>query len=226
MDRCCRPSKWERAAVKAAVTTLVFSHTHIVRLRVSRGAELLADVGGPYILAPVGGTLRSRGRSIGPLRPLGPGRPRLCQARDPLHRRSARHALRARTRCRWRACSPGPASIPGHGPVSYPAEPTRRTRSARGLSERPLRISLLCPCPVSLVRKSCNEIKVAELGEVARRISRRFTLSPTSFSSYIKRPSAHRRARLHPLGLPPARRQHPPGPPPAAGPGHGELSRQ
>ena len=55
----------DRAAIKAAVTSLVFAHTHIVRLRVTRGSRVLADVGGPYIIAPVGGTLRLHGRAIG-----------------------------------------------------------------------------------------------------------------------------------------------------------------
>ena len=40
--------------------------------------------------------------------------------------------------------------------------------------------------PAGLSRSSCGEIKVTELGDVARRISRRFVLSPTNFSAYIK----------------------------------------
>src|SRR5262249_38917850 len=54
-----------RAAIREAVIDLVYSHTHIVRLRVTRGSEVLADVGGPQILAPVGGTLRQRDRTLG-----------------------------------------------------------------------------------------------------------------------------------------------------------------
>jgi hypothetical protein len=54
-----------RAAVGEAVTSLVFSHTHVVRLRVTSGAGVLADVGGPFILAPVEGSLRTQGRTIG-----------------------------------------------------------------------------------------------------------------------------------------------------------------
>src|SRR5438270_5975363 len=53
-----------RGAITAAVTTLVYSHTHIVRLRITRGARVLADVGGPYILAPVTGTLRLHGHVL------------------------------------------------------------------------------------------------------------------------------------------------------------------
>ena len=52
-------------AVTEAVHGLVYSHTHIVRLRVLQGGKLLADIGGPYIIAPVGGSLRYHGRIVG-----------------------------------------------------------------------------------------------------------------------------------------------------------------
>jgi hypothetical protein len=51
------------AATKLAVERLL--NQHIVRLRISAGGRLLADVGGPYVLAPVQGTLRLGGRTIG-----------------------------------------------------------------------------------------------------------------------------------------------------------------
>ena len=54
-----------RAAVAQAVTSLVYSHTHVVRLRVSGRGGVLADVGGPFIIAPVSGTLRAGGRVLG-----------------------------------------------------------------------------------------------------------------------------------------------------------------
>jgi hypothetical protein len=53
-------------AVYAAVHTIVYTpHWHIVRLRVVKNGRVLADVGGPYIIAPVSGTLRRNGRPIG-----------------------------------------------------------------------------------------------------------------------------------------------------------------
>jgi len=52
------------AATEAAIKALL--NEHIVRLRVyGRSGEQLGDVGGPYVLAPVHGTLRSGGRTIG-----------------------------------------------------------------------------------------------------------------------------------------------------------------
>src|SRR6185437_4372675 len=55
----------DHAAIQTAVHHLVYSHTHIVRLRVSRGSELLFDEGGPYILAPIAGRLRLHGKEVG-----------------------------------------------------------------------------------------------------------------------------------------------------------------
>jgi len=54
------------AAVQAAVHGLVYApRWHIVRLRVLQAGKVLADVGGPYIIAPVTGTLRWHGRTVG-----------------------------------------------------------------------------------------------------------------------------------------------------------------
>ncbi len=56
----------ETAGVQAAVGALVYKpHWHIVRLRVLRGGRVLADVGGPHVIAPVDGTLRAHGRTLG-----------------------------------------------------------------------------------------------------------------------------------------------------------------
>jgi hypothetical protein len=49
-------------ATRLAIDNLLTEH--IVRLRVSVGGHLLRDVGGPYVLAPVSGTLRQGGRTI------------------------------------------------------------------------------------------------------------------------------------------------------------------
>ena len=47
-------------------------------------------------------------------------------------------------------------------------------------------MSLLLSLSRALASKSCDEIKAAELGLVAQRISRRFTLSRSAFASYIR----------------------------------------
>jgi hypothetical protein len=54
------------AAVQAAVHALVYAPKwHIVRLRVLKAGKVLADIGGPYIIAPISGTLRWQGRTVG-----------------------------------------------------------------------------------------------------------------------------------------------------------------
>jgi hypothetical protein len=57
----------DQAATLAAVTRIVYTpHWHIVRLRVlSSSGRLLADVGGPYIIAPVTGSLTYHGAVVG-----------------------------------------------------------------------------------------------------------------------------------------------------------------
>jgi hypothetical protein len=57
----------DQAATLAAVTRIVYTpHWHIVRLRVlSSSGRLLADVGGPYIIAPVTGPLTYHGTVVG-----------------------------------------------------------------------------------------------------------------------------------------------------------------
>ncbi len=177
-----------RAAVTAAVTSLVFSHTHVVRLRVLRGSTVLADVGGPYILAPVTGTLRFHGRAVGRYvmsvqDDLGYVKlvTRFIGVPLVLHAGSRAVPIEG-------VLTPGPASIPDHGPVTY-----RHTTYEAYSFDRaafpsgPLRISLLLPISSSLSKRSCAAITTAELGLVAQRISRRFpNLSPSSLPPYTR----------------------------------------
>jgi hypothetical protein len=176
-----------RAAISQAVTSLVYSHTHVVRLRVTRGSQVLADVGGPQILAPVSGTLYRNGRTL--------GRYVLSVQDDlgyvklvsrfigvPLVLSRGSHALSIEG-----ATSPGPAAIPAHGAVSYRGRSYQAfSVPAQAFPSGQLRISLLVPVPGSLSRQSCSAIKVAELGRVAERVSRRFSLGPSNFGSYIR----------------------------------------
>jgi hypothetical protein len=56
----------DTAAVYEAVHTIVYTpHWHIVRLRVLQAGRVVADVGGPDVLAPVSGTLRWKSRKVG-----------------------------------------------------------------------------------------------------------------------------------------------------------------
>jgi hypothetical protein len=175
------------AAIKAAVHTLVYSHTHIVRLRVSRGTTLLADDGGPYILAPVSGRLRSHGREVGHF---------VFSVQDDLgYVKLETRFIGAPLVLRTDAgnvpieglVKPGPDTIPDHGPVAYGgADYEAYSFKAEAYPSGRLRISLLLPLASGLEMKTCDQIKAAELALVAQRISRRFKLSPAAYPPYIK----------------------------------------
>jgi hypothetical protein len=177
----------ERGAVNEAVTSLVFSRTHVVRLQVTQGAKVLADVGGPYILAPVGGTLRFHGRAVGRYvlsvqDDLGYVKLETRFIGAPLLMREGSRAVPVEG-----LLAPGPASIPAHGPVRYRhVSYEAYSFNASSFPSGPLRISLLLPVASSLSKRSCAQIRTAELGLVAERIARRYSLSPSNFASYMK----------------------------------------
>jgi hypothetical protein len=55
----------DAAGTRAAIVEFFRQHIHVVRVRVSTGAGLLVDVGGPYVLAPVNGAVSSDGKTVG-----------------------------------------------------------------------------------------------------------------------------------------------------------------
>jgi hypothetical protein len=179
--------KNDKPAIHKAVHSLVYSHTHIVRLRVDRGSELLDDEGGPYILAPIAGTLRAHGTTIGHF---------VFSVQDDLgYVKLVTRFIGAPLILRTDSgnvpveglLSPGPASVPDHGPVEYRGSSFEAySFKAGAYPSGRLRVSLLLPVARTLASKSCIEIKSAELGLVAQRISRRFTLSSSAFAPYVK----------------------------------------
>ncbi len=177
----------DRAAIHTAVHSLVYSHTHIVRLRVSRGSELLYDEGGPYILAPIAGRLRLHGKEVGHF---------VFSVQDDLgYVKLVTRFIGAPLILRTDSggvpveglLSPGPASIPDRGPVEYRGAGYQAySFNAAAYPSGRLRVSLLLPLTASLATSTCYEIKATELGLIAQRISRRFKLSPSAFAPYIR----------------------------------------
>jgi hypothetical protein len=176
----------EHAAIETAVHSLVYSHTHIVRLRVDRGSELLFDEGGPYILAPISGTLRAHGKTIGHFvfsvqDDLGYVKLVTRFLGVPLVLRSESGQVPVEG-----LLDPGPEVIPDHGPVAYRgASYQAYSFKADAYPSGRLRVSLLLPLDAALEAKSCDRVKADELGLVAQRISRRFKLSQAAFAGYI-----------------------------------------
>ncbi len=177
----------DHAAIQTAVHHLVYSHTHIVRLRVSRGSELLYDEGGPYILAPISGRLRLHGKEIGHF---------VFSVQDDLgYVKLVARFIGAPLVLRTDSgnvpveglLSPGPDTIPDHGPVSYRGTDYEAySFKAEAYPSGRLRVSLLLPVSSALQAKTCDQVKAGELGLVAQRISRRFTLSQSAYPGYVK----------------------------------------
>lgn len=175
-----------RSAVRRAVSRLVFSHTHVVRLRVTQSNVVLADVGGPYILAPVGGTLRVHGQAVGHY---------LLSVQDDLGyvKLETRFigvplvVLRGSRRIRLKGTlALGSAKVPQHGPVRYRGT-TYESFSfrAEAFPRGALRIALLVPVSGSLTAGTCAEIKVSELARIAQRIWRRFSVVFAPPAAYV-----------------------------------------
>ncbi|HXW58161.1 MAG TPA: hypothetical protein VEJ23_01655, partial [Solirubrobacteraceae bacterium] len=166
-----------RAGVQEAVTSLVFSHTHVVRLRVTQGGQVLADVGGPYIIAPVGGSLRLHGRTVGQYvlsvqDDLGYVKLETRFIGVPLLMRSDGVRIPVEG-----TLAPGPASIPDHGPVTYQGVFYQAfSFSGKAFPSGQLRISLLLPLPGGLATTPCASIRIDELNHIAQLVWGRFII--------------------------------------------------
>jgi hypothetical protein len=133
-------------ATRLAIDNLL--NEHIVRLRVSAGGQLLSDVGGPYVLAPVSAPLRLGGRTIGSFvlsiqDDLGYLllAQRLAGLRVVMHRGSQVVMSSFRVT---------PTHIPAEGAFRFQGQDYRVfTLHAQAFPSGPLRISVLIPIPYS-----------------------------------------------------------------------------
>jgi hypothetical protein len=174
----------DRVAVAEAVRRLVYSGTHIVRLRVVSNGAVLSDIGGPYILAPVSGTLRSGGRTVGRY---------ILSVQDdlgyvklesrfiglPLILRTGGHPIALEG-----ALRPG-SKVPAHGPMRYAG---RRYETvslpARAFLGEALTITLLVPLPPPSTA-SCAQVMAGELGRVAHTVWNRVVVIGARVSAYV-----------------------------------------
>jgi hypothetical protein len=139
----------EEPAIRAAIVSFFAAHIHVVRVRVyavePSGAErLLYDLGGPYVLAPVHGVLRSGGREVGRFSFAiqdDAGYVKLA------HRFTGAEVLMRRDSTQvMGTLDPGPAHVPDRGALEY-AGRRYEAYSFTGVAfpSGPLRISLLAP---------------------------------------------------------------------------------
>ncbi|MFI4991951.1 MAG: hypothetical protein ACHQHO_13705 [Solirubrobacterales bacterium] len=133
-------------ATRAAIEALL--HQHIVRLRVSAGGRLLADVGGPYVLAPVTAPLRHGGRTIGSFE--------LSIQDDEGYKRLANRLagldvlMYMGAKLVKSTVGNPSAPVPASGPVSLHGRSYRAyTFKGEAFPSGPLRITVLIPLPYS-----------------------------------------------------------------------------
>ncbi len=132
------------SATIAAIDGFFAAHIHVVRVRVTIGTRLLVDHGGPYVLAPVHGTLRSGGRVIGHFE---------FSVQDDAGYLKLAHLftgaevlMRVGSHQVMGTLSPGPATVPDRGAVSYDGRSYEAySFAAEAFPSGPLRISLLIP---------------------------------------------------------------------------------
>jgi hypothetical protein len=134
-------------ATRAAIIGLFAAHIHVVRVRVNvsepSGAQrFFYDLGGPYVLAPVHGTLRSAGKLVGHFSFAiqdDAGYMKLANrftGADVLMRTGSQQVMGT--------LSPGPARVPDRGAVSYRGRTYQAySFSGEAFPSGPLRISLL-----------------------------------------------------------------------------------
>jgi hypothetical protein len=139
----------EEPAIRAAIVSFFAAHIHVVRVRVyavePSGAErFLYDLGGPYVLAPVSGVLRSGAREVGRFSFAiqdDAGYVKLA------HRFTGAEVLMRRGSTQvMGTLDPGPPHVPDRGALDYNGK-RYEAYSFTGVAfpSGPLRISLLVP---------------------------------------------------------------------------------
>jgi hypothetical protein len=136
-------------AIRAAIVGLFGAHIHVVRVHAyavepDRTQRYLYDLGGPYVLAPVHGSVHSAGKLV--------GRFSFAIQDDAGYLRLARLFTGAEVLMRvgskqvMGSLDPGPDSVPDHGAIEYRGK-SYEAYSFSGVAfpSGPLRISLLIP---------------------------------------------------------------------------------
>ncbi|HLM85197.1 MAG TPA: hypothetical protein VK272_03310 [Solirubrobacteraceae bacterium] len=174
------------AAVRSAVHTIVYMpHWHIVRLRVLKAGRVVADVGGPYIIAPVSGALRWKGRTVGTY---------VMSVQDDagyvklvsrfigvpidLYRNGS---------FLMGTLQPAPTKVSAGASVSVSgASYYVQLLNARAFPSGTLSVALLVPTPSSSVSAtSCSAVRLAAWGSIAMHIAARFKPLQTHYQDLV-----------------------------------------
>jgi hypothetical protein len=172
-----------------AVAQIVYHHYwHIVRLRVlDDNGRVIADVGGPHVIAPVTGVLRSAaGTELGTFvmsvqDDVGFTKLEMRGVGDPIGIYSAGRLV---------------AQLGGSFPSSQPAGTAVTLAGVRYLAETLIYMAfpsgalaavIAVPAPSAALRsETCAAVGVAEIARVAERLSLRFHPLAASYGSYVE----------------------------------------
>lgn len=174
-----------RTAIHEAVVALVYSGTHIVRLRVSQNGSLLADVGGPYIIAPSGGNLYYQGRLVGSYllsiqddRGVYGLETRLVSIPIVLHVGDTRVPIKG-------TIDTGSVALPTEGEITLHEHRFQiYSFNAKAYPTGTLRISLLHP-EVRSSDRPCRAVRLAEIGRIGEAIWYRFMQDKAPIGGFV-----------------------------------------
>ncbi|MGA2006714.1 MAG: hypothetical protein ABSH27_04040 [Solirubrobacteraceae bacterium] len=179
----------DATATARAVAQIVYHHFwHIVRLRVFDAAgRLLADVGGPYVIAPVDGVLRSAGgQQIGSFvmsvqDDVGFAKLETRAVGDPIGIYVGGRLVTERG-AQFPKLEPAGATV-ALGGLRYSSQTLTYDAFPSGTLDA---VIALPPPTAALSEQSCGAVAVAEIGRVAERLALRFHPLAASYGNFVE----------------------------------------
>ncbi len=175
-----------QAAVYGAVHNIVYTpHWHIVRLRVIRHGQVLADVGGPDVIAPVSGVVRAKGKVLASF---------VMSVQDDLgYTKLVTRFIGAPLEL-YREGSPVMGTLPA--PLAAPRNGQSLTLAgvhyrvlfvkATAFPAGPLDAALLVtPPPGVSTSSTCEAVRVASWGAIATHVAARFSPLSAHYEDFI-----------------------------------------
>jgi hypothetical protein len=177
-----------RAATRRAVSRIVYHHRwHIVRLQaLDASGRILADIGGPYVIAPVRGSLAIGGRVIGSF---------VMSVQDDMgFAKLERHAIGDPIGIYVNGTLA--VELGGYFPFHQPAGPQVNLEGVRyaavtltyaAFPSGTLSAVIAVPLPsATLSMQPCPAVVVGEIGRVAEHIAARFNPRAASYAGFVE----------------------------------------
>lgn len=175
-----------QAAVYSAVHNIVYTpHWHVVRLRVIQRGQVLADVGGPDVIAPVSGVLRSKDRILATF---------VMSVQDDLgYIKLITRFIGAPVEL-YREGSPVMGTLPA--PLAMPRNGESLTLAgaryralvvrAKAFPSGTLQVALLMTAPPGAsAARSCQAVRAGAWGDIATHVAARFTPLAAHYEDFL-----------------------------------------